>query len=232
MALAFIRSMKPWLPNGEIRASARAAALSDPISRRCSRSLGRDDFIGAQIGRRRGAHVAALDTDGLGEVERVLEEHDRGHHLGDAGDRTRVLRVLFPQHLLRHRVVDDGGFGADRAGPAIHRRSCGRAASAASRNSRARWAARARARRARRARELDTAAPAACSPGGGRAGHGACRSSLAACGDCRGDRSGRARRCGGLDLAATTADVSSASRRSQPEPATGSEDRQSEYPAQ
>ena len=49
---------------------------------------------------------------GCDEVGIVLEEHRRRHHLGDAGDRPLILRVLFPEHLVGFGVVDDGGGGA------------------------------------------------------------------------------------------------------------------------
>ena len=73
----------------------------------------RDAVVGAEIGRRGGVDVAALDGDFLRQVGVVFEEHQRGHHLGDAGDRALVLRVLFPQDLAGVRVENDGGRGAD-----------------------------------------------------------------------------------------------------------------------
>jgi hypothetical protein len=100
---------------------ARGRGVVGPMSSRFSRSFG----VRTSLARRYVVDAARTSLrsilTGRGEVERVLEEHDRGHHLGDAGDRARVLRVLFPQHLLGDRVVDDGGFGAD----ARHRRSVG-----------------------------------------------------------------------------------------------------------
>ena len=90
----------------------------------------RDAVVGAEIGGRGGVDVAALDGDFLREVGVVFEEDQRGHHLGDAGDRALVLRVLFPEHLAGLGIEDDGGGGADirdqRAGrvglePGAHR---------------------------------------------------------------------------------------------------------------
>ena len=107
-----MRRMKPSEPCGETRASARAAALSDAISSRCSRS----SIVTLSFARR--CVVEAWKTSlramvtGCVEVGVVLEEHGRGHHLGDAGDRALALRVLFPEHLLGVGVVDDGGGGA------------------------------------------------------------------------------------------------------------------------
>ena len=57
-----------------MRASARAAALSDAMSSRCSRSSTRDLLVRAQVGRRRAQNVAADDHLRV-EVGLVLEEH-------------------------------------------------------------------------------------------------------------------------------------------------------------
>ena len=73
----------------------------------------RDPVVRAEIGGRGRVDVAALDGDLLREVGAVLEEHQRRHHLGDAGDRALVLGVLFPEHLARLGVENDGGGGAD-----------------------------------------------------------------------------------------------------------------------
>ena len=90
----------------------------------------RDPVVRAEIGGRRRVDVAALDGDLLREVGTVLEEHQRRHHLGDAGDRALVLRVLFPEHLTGLGIENDGGGSADigdqRAGcvglePGTHR---------------------------------------------------------------------------------------------------------------
>ena len=73
----------------------------------------RDAVVGPEIGRRGRVDVAALDGDLLREVGIVFEEDHRGHHLGDAGDRALVLRVLFPEHLAGLGIENDGGGGAD-----------------------------------------------------------------------------------------------------------------------
>ena len=77
-------------------------------------------IVGAQIGRRRAQRVRAHNLDFLVQVGRGLEEDNRGHHFGDAGDRALVLGILFVEHLAGRRVVDDGGgrpdFGDDVAG--------------------------------------------------------------------------------------------------------------------
>ena len=73
----------------------------------------RDSLVRSEIGRRRGVDVAALDGDFPREIRLALEEHERGHDLGDARDRALVLRVLFPEHLAGLRVEDDRRRGAD-----------------------------------------------------------------------------------------------------------------------
>ena len=70
-------------------------------------------IVGAQVGRRGAQRVRAHNLDFLVQVGRGLEEHDRGHHLRDAGDRALVLGILFVEHLAGRRVVDDGGGGPD-----------------------------------------------------------------------------------------------------------------------
>ena len=70
-------------------------------------------IVRAQIGRRRAQRVGAGDRDFLVEVGRRLEEHDRGHHFRDAGDRALVHRVFFVEHLAGGGVVNNGGGGAD-----------------------------------------------------------------------------------------------------------------------
>ncbi len=57
--------------------------------------------------------VAPVDRHDTREIRVTLEEHGRRHHLGDAGNRPLVLRVLLPEHLAVVRVVDDGGRGAN-----------------------------------------------------------------------------------------------------------------------
>ena len=54
MAFWFIRSMNEAMPPCEVRASARAAALSDGISRRCSSPGALEAVPGLEIRRRRG----------------------------------------------------------------------------------------------------------------------------------------------------------------------------------
>ena len=73
----------------------------------------RDALVGAEIGRRCRVDVAPLDGDFPRQVRVVFEEDQRGHHLRDAGDRSLVLRVLFPEHLAGFRIENDGGRGAD-----------------------------------------------------------------------------------------------------------------------
>jgi hypothetical protein len=68
---------------------------------------------GAQIRGGGAVNVGTRDDDFALEIGVVFKEHDGGHHLGNARNRTRVLRVLLPEHLPRLRVVDDGGFGAE-----------------------------------------------------------------------------------------------------------------------
>ena len=60
-----------------------------------------------------GTRRCASIDDFTRQVRVALEEHRRGHHLRDAGDRALVLRVLFPEHLVGLRVVDDRGRGPD-----------------------------------------------------------------------------------------------------------------------
>ena len=67
----------------------------------------------AQVRRRGLKHVAALDRDRLTEVGVVLEKHGRRHHFCDAGNRALILGVRLPEHLVRFRVVDNGGGGTD-----------------------------------------------------------------------------------------------------------------------
>ena len=62
-----------------------------------------EPVVGLEVGRGGGIDVAAFDGDGLVEVRIVLEEDDGRHHLGDAGDRALVLRVLLPEHLAGWR---------------------------------------------------------------------------------------------------------------------------------
>jgi hypothetical protein len=64
----------------------------------------------ADVGGGRIAHIGALHDHFTRQVRRVLEEDNGGHHLRDAGDGTRVLRVLLPEHLAGKGVVNDGGF--------------------------------------------------------------------------------------------------------------------------
>jgi hypothetical protein len=68
---------------------------------------------GAQIGGRGARDVRSLHRDGRRQGGAAFEKHQCGHHLGDARNRALILRVVFPQDLARHRVVDDGGFGAN-----------------------------------------------------------------------------------------------------------------------
>ena len=70
-------------------------------------------IVRLEIGGRGGVDVAALDRDLLVQVGVVLEVDERGHHLGDAGDRTLVLGVLFVEDLAGDRVENDGGGSAD-----------------------------------------------------------------------------------------------------------------------
>ena len=65
------------------------------------------------MGRRGLKHIAARDGDLLGQIRVVLEEYRRRHHLGDAGNRALALRVLFPEDLIRFRVIDDRRGGTD-----------------------------------------------------------------------------------------------------------------------
>ena len=74
--------------------------------------VGRHFVVGAQMRRRRLEHVAARDGHLLREIGVVFEEHGRRHHLRDAGDRSLILRMLFPEHLVGFGVVNDRGRGA------------------------------------------------------------------------------------------------------------------------
>ena len=67
--------MNPSDPYGETRASARAAALSDPMSSRCSRSPVRHRVAGAEIGRRCGADIGPLDDDRHVEIRRAFSRN-------------------------------------------------------------------------------------------------------------------------------------------------------------
>ena len=69
---------------------------------------------GPQVGGRGARHVATLDRHRLRQIGQGLQEDDGRHHLGDAGDRAQLLRVLLEQHLVGLGVVDDGGGGARR----------------------------------------------------------------------------------------------------------------------
>ena len=70
--------------------------------------------VGPEVGVARSAHRERLDQDHFaGEIDLVVEGDERRHDLGDAGDGTCRVGVLFPEHLLGDRVVDDGGGRAD-----------------------------------------------------------------------------------------------------------------------
>ena len=75
--------------------------------------VGRDLVVEVQVRRRRLEHVASGNRDHLTQIRVVLEEHRRRHHLGDAGDRALLLRVLFPENLIGFGIVDDRGGGAN-----------------------------------------------------------------------------------------------------------------------
>ena len=104
--------MKPAEPCGETRASARAAALSDAMSSRCSRSsivtwsFARRCVVDAWNTSLR-AIVTACVRSGLfsrntvAVITLVMLAIERWR-----------LRVLFPEHLVGVRVVDDGRGGA------------------------------------------------------------------------------------------------------------------------
>ena len=99
--------MKPSDPCGDTRASARAAALSDAMSSRCSRSsVVTLSFACRCVVDAWKTSLRAIVT-GCVSVGIVLEEDRRRHHLGDAGNRALALRVLFPEHLIGFGVVDD-----------------------------------------------------------------------------------------------------------------------------
>ena len=85
--------------------------------------VNRQPFAAAQIRHRRGPHVHRIDNDLALEIELVLEEHDRSHHLRDAGNRTLLILVLREEDFLGDGVVDDGRLGAnvgDHAAAAVH----------------------------------------------------------------------------------------------------------------
>ena len=121
--------MKPSEP---VRRDARERAGGRVVGRdeqQVQQVVGRDLVVRVQVRRRRLEDVAARDGDRLREVGVVLEEHRRGHHLGDAGDRALALRVLFPEDLVGFGVVDDRGGGAKiRDEVAAARRPCSAAA--------------------------------------------------------------------------------------------------------
>ncbi len=101
----------------------RVAAVRHAREESCRRVVGRDErqtkhvvecqpFVRPEIRGRRRVDVAALDGHVLREVGVVFQEHDRGHHFGDARDRPLVLRVLFPEHLTGRGIENDRSGGA------------------------------------------------------------------------------------------------------------------------
>ena len=119
---------------------------------RCSRSSAETCSFAPQIGRRapRRSSLRSIVT-ALREVGIVFEEHDRGHHFRDAGDRPLVLGVLLEQDLagLRVQTIAAAARTSGMTAPEASVVNCG---VSASRNARSREEARARASRARRAR--------------------------------------------------------------------------------
>ena len=98
-----------------LRRDARQGAGGGVVGRnqqQVQQVVGRHLVVRVQMGRRRLKDVAARDGHRLRQIRVVLEEHRRGHHLGDAGDRALRLRVLFPEDLVGVGVVDDRGGGA------------------------------------------------------------------------------------------------------------------------
>ena len=112
-AFSFIRSMKEAVPPCETRASDAGGGVIRGNQREVQDIVQRNAIVGAQIGGRRCVDIATLDGDFLREVGIIFEEHQGRHHLGDAGDRALVLRVLFPQNLTRLGIENDGGGSAD-----------------------------------------------------------------------------------------------------------------------
>jgi hypothetical protein len=54
-----------------------------------------------------------LNGNFLRQVGVVFQEHNRRHHLGNAGDRTLVLGIFLPENLTVRGVENDGGGGAN-----------------------------------------------------------------------------------------------------------------------
>ena len=105
--------MKPSDPYGRHARERAGRRVVGSDQQQVQQVVRRHLIAGAQVGRRGAIDVASLHGDGHVERRARLEEHQRGHDLGDAGDRALFLRVRLPEHLLGLRVVDDGGGGAN-----------------------------------------------------------------------------------------------------------------------
>ena len=99
--------MKPSDPCCDVRASARAAALSDAMSGEMQEVADGDLVVQPEVRGRRARDVGSRDRDDMGQIGIVLEDDGGRHHLRDARNRSLVSRVLFPEDLVGLGIVDD-----------------------------------------------------------------------------------------------------------------------------
>ena len=171
-ALEFIRSTNVARPAvRQARERARRGVVRRD-EREVQQIVERDALVGAQVGRRRGVGVDALDRHLLREVRLILEEDDGRHDLGDARDRPLFLGVLLPEDLARSsgsRMIAAAARISGTSAPvaSVLKRGVIAVCRARIRDcSRARAAARARASRALRALTIWPSRSFSCVAGG------------------------------------------------------------------
>ena len=109
-------------PGGAPRRHAGERARGDVVrrhQRQMQEVVQRHHLAAAKIRGRRAPDVAPGDHDVAIQVRTRIEEHERRHHLGDAGDGPLLEAVRLPQDLVGRRVVDHRGAGADARLPQV-----------------------------------------------------------------------------------------------------------------
>ena len=104
------------------------------------KAVERYPLVAPQVGGRRPPNIGASNHDVVRQVRFLIEQDERRHHLRDAGDRALLQAVRLPENLVRPRVVEHAGRGADAwrgkiRGVEVRRRRGSSASFAASRMS-------------------------------------------------------------------------------------------------